>query len=266
MIRNGFFEKHIAVIITAIASFAAVVVTATQIWVTHVSSEKEFQLRKIQTAKIITEAGLQLGAKKDKEIDLDTRLAGITTLRLLASLKAPIEYSEASKVLLETYVRLNLIARKNDSFGVEKDRGITRPLDIVAAIDALQHIRKATGGNISVNLSRLDFTRMDLSYVDLEGFNLSFSKFNYARLGPKLSHTNFDFANLSYAAIWNADMSFASFHKTILLKSRLLNVDLAGTNIEEACNKNTTIFTVSGLTQKQSSLFQNYKELNQETP
>lgn len=266
MTRNGFLEKHLAVLVTAIASFAAVLVSATQIWVAHTNNEKEFQLSKIQTARaIILQAGLQLGARKNDEIDLDTRLAGIASLRLLTTEKPPIEYYEAAVDLLETYVRLNLSTRKVDSLGVELNRGNTRPVDIIAAIVALQKIQKATDKKIRVKLIGQDFSRMNLGHVNLEGFDLSYSNFQHAMLGPNLRHTNLNFADLSYAAIWNADMSYASFHKAILKQTKLQNVKLTGTNIEQAAKKNTAIFTVSGLTQNQSSLFSNYKEYKCET-
>lgn len=263
------FGKGLPFFMTFILSLAAVLVSATQIWIAYENNRKEFQLNKIESARaIISKAGLQLGAKKNNEIDLHTRLVAIASLKLLSTIKPPLEYYEAAVDLLEIYIRLNLATRKTmkgeEKIGVKfnLDRECWRAEDIDAAIVALQEIRTASKGKVQVKLKFLDFSFIDLDHRSLEGFDLSFSKFRNAAMGKNLRHTIFDFADLYYVALWNTDMSYASFHKTKLTKARFVNVNLTGTNIEEAKTKDTERFTVSGLRPEQSDLFSNYIEFN----
>ena len=264
----GAFGKGLPFFMTFILSLAAVLVSATQIWIAYENNKNELQLNKIKSARtIISKAGMQLGAKNNNEIDLHTRLVAIASLKLLSTIKPPLEYYEAAADLLEIYIRLNLATRKTmkgeEKIGVKfnLDRECWRAEDIDAAIIALQKIRTASKGKVQVKLKFLDFSFIDLDHRSLEGFDLSFSKFRNAAMGKNLRHTIFDFADLYNVALWNTDMSNASFHKTKLTRARFVNVNLTGTNIEEAKTKDTGIFVVSGLKPEQSDLFSNYKKL-----
>ncbi len=86
----------------------------------------------------------------------------------------------------------------------------------------------------------------------MEGFYLAYSTFQYAFLGPKLKDAIFNFADLSHAAIWSADMTNASFIKAILRVTKFANVQLGGSNIEQAADRSVEVFhDVKGLTKEQ---------------
>ncbi len=161
---------------------------------------------------------------------------------------------------LQDYVRDNL---KNWQYGAG-GRGDTRfhdTDDIVIAIQALQKIRRSSDSKIQVILKSMNFDNYNLADHDLEGFDFTHSSFQNGTLTrSKMKEAIFDHANLSAVAIWNADMSKASFHKANLNGAKFANVNLAGSNIEEAANRQVALFGVHGLTKEQQVKFPRFDQ------
>jgi uncharacterized protein YjbI with pentapeptide repeats len=143
-------------------------------------------------------------------------------------------YFDMAASLLAEYVRFNIDDRKRLGPGIREDRGMYIPSDIIQALIALQELRKANDGKLIIRLWGLNFDRINLAYVDLEAFDMSFSIFRNAALGPKLRGVRFQFAVFDNTAIWNADLSGANFHKAAMKNAKFMTPELTNTNIQEA--------------------------------
>lgn len=186
--------------------------------------------------EILSRANTRLAANKAGDFDLDARLAGISDLRVLATRNVDLRIWQIAVDVLTNYIRTNLPDRKRfaPELGIEEDRGMYRAEDIHQALQALQELRQASKGELQIKLSGIDFDRVTLAYADLSGFDLSYSTFRRGALGPNLRDVNFSFATFENTAIWNADLSDSNFHKAQMAGIKLMNPELANTNIEEA--------------------------------
>ena len=204
----------------------------------------------------ISKAIRELGATKNNSYDLGTRLAAIRSLQTIGITAPETDIKKIIASELQRYIRSNIIHRKFRGEGIQEDRGTFRADDIVASIEALQAIRRSSGNIIKIDLSNINFDHVNLVKFDLEGFYFAFSTFQYAFLSSsKMKEADFSLADLSYAAIWNADMSNANFHKVALRGTKFANVQLSGSNIEEARDKNVALFGVKGLRKDQIAQF-----------
>jgi uncharacterized protein YjbI with pentapeptide repeats len=209
----------------------------------------------------IDKALRDLGSTKGNTYDLRSRMAALRTLQTIGIETSEIDIKRMIMNELQTYIKANVRDRKTSGEGIEEDRGTFRADDIVAAIEALQAIRRASGGRLDVDLTNINFDRVNLVKLDLESFNFAFSSFQHAFLsGSNMKNALFNFANLSYAAIWNADMSGANFHKAILRGTKFANVQLAGSNIEQAADRQVALFGARGLTKDQIARFPRYDQ------
>jgi Pentapeptide repeats (8 copies) len=213
-------------------------------------------------SQVVAEAIKGLGATKGEDLDLQTRLAAIATLRLEALNNPPHDYFPQAVDLLVTYVRTNIGDRKRPGPGIKRDKQIPTYLaeDIIAAMKALQVIRTASGGTVEVKLTSIDFDNVSLAPsdgLDLSYFDFSHSSFKNAFLSNCKCHkTNFSFGEFYNTATWNADFSGVNFHKANLWGAKFANVTFEGSNIEEARDHRIGYFAdIRGLTSYQRSLF-----------
>lgn len=201
----------------------------------------------------ISQAETQLASS-----NLATRLSGIHMLQTIGSGNSDIARSDQQMIIdiLQRFIKQNINDRKTAGAGILEDRGTFRADDITDSFKALQAVRRASGATLAIDLNNTNFDHVNLTELDLEGFNFSHSSFQYAFLsGSSMVGANFNFADLSHSAIWNADMSRATFQEAILFDTRFANVDLLGSNIEQAADRNVSLFGVDGLTQAQYDLF-----------
>jgi hypothetical protein len=192
---------------------------------------------KLDPIEVIENATPRLYARADEgEFDLGERIAGIQQLRLLANRKVETRYREQAIGLLAAYVKQNLPERKRDApaLGITEDRGMFSSQDIGDALRALQELRMTDPARLAVDLTRGDFSRMDLAYLDLSGFSLRFADFSNGAIGPLLRDVDFSFAVFRNTAIWNADLSGSRFHKSQVAGIKLMNPIVTNTSLEEA--------------------------------
>ncbi len=204
----------------------------------------------------ISKAIKELGATNGNSYDLGARLSAIRSLQTIGITAPETDIKKMITSEIQRYIRSNIMDRKSKGEGIQEDRGTYRADDIVASLEALQAIRRSSGNMIKIDLSRINFDRVNLVKFDLEGFYFAFSRFQYAFLsGSKMKGADFSLGDLSYAAIWNADMSNANFHKVSLQGTKFANVQLGGSNIEQAKDKNVALFGVKGLRKDQIAQF-----------
>lgn len=205
---------------------------------------------------LISKAIRDLEATRNNSYDLTTRLSAIRSLQMIGKSTPDTEIKKMIKNELQRYIKSNLAQRKSKGMGIQEDRGTFRADDIVASIEALQTIRRSSGNRIKIDLSNLNFDRVNLVNLDLEGVYFAYSTFRHAFLsGSNMKDGTFNFADLSHAAIWNANMTNAKFYKAILRGTKFANVQLSGSNIEEAKDKNVALFGAKGLRKDQIAQF-----------
>lgn len=189
-----------------------------------------------------------------------TRLAGIRDLEVIGINETSSQTQRLIMDELEQYIRRNIANSKRKAEGIKEYLGTFRADDIVAALEALQAIRGASGEMQDVDLRDINFDRVNLSYLNLSGFDFSHSTFRNSFLsGSNMKNANFDHANLSGSVFWSSvvsDMTNASFHQANLYQVKFANVNLTGSNIEESIDKRLkTCEKVRGLTGAQRQLF-----------
>lgn len=121
---------------------------------------------------------------------------------------------------------------------VEPDPRMTRPLSIVAALEALDVVRDAAPQPLPVNIGNIDFSYMILSGLDLSGFNAGHGRFASTFLsGCDCRGTNFNNADLRGAVIWTEQQSRfdgASFINSRIEGSKWANVNMTGALLDRA--------------------------------
>lgn len=225
-------------------SFAAVVVSAAQVWVAHEQDRQELERGILsRNTDLLSGAVVQLGATRDGEIDLGTRLSGITALTLLTYEDLPTPYFQQAAEVLTAYVRNNIESRKKPGFGTNEERRETvegtvityKPTDIVAALKALQAIRHATNGKVPITLNAIDFSRIRLVDLDLSGFDFTHCRFK----GAFLTRSSFRGATMTHAVFedvrsWNADFEGANLARARFVDALFVNPNFANSNFHLA--------------------------------
>jgi hypothetical protein len=170
--------------------------------------------------------------------DIPARLKAITALRFRTAETPSQAYYPQAVEYLVSYVNRNVEERRRPGERVEVDeRGpdVYRPADIIAAIEALQIIRRASGESLPVSLNGIDFHQINLAGLDMEGFQFAHADFGFAFLSKcRCRGADFQHAKFRGAAIWNADFREANFRRAQLAGSKWANVDFSGSNLEEA--------------------------------
>ncbi len=215
--------------------------------------EKPLHARTAPSNTGISQYSQALNNLRSKELEI--RRPAIQELRMIGTQSSDIEMKKAVKQDLERFVRKNIMNRKAKGEGILEDRGTYKAEDIVTALRALQAVKRSSGGRLEVDMTNINFDRVSFGKIDVEGFDFTHSSFQYAFLPKIMKNAIFDHADLSFAAIWNSDMSNASFHKTILNGTKFANVELRRSNIEQAADKRVALFGAKGLTKDQLDKF-----------
>ena len=214
--------------------------------------------------EIISIATQKLYRRLDGKPDIAERMLALRVLKSRAE-ETPsptVTYLEQVVEVLTNYIRYNIDERRGPGPEVYEDRGTFRPEDIVLALKVLQIAREKAKGiysqSIKVDLHDIDFRNINLTGLNLREFDFSYSDFEHAFLsGCICQRAVFRFAQFRAAAIWNANFENVDFHKADLAGSKRANVDLAGSNVEEALNhdKIALFAKPKGLTPSQAVLF-----------
>lgn len=175
--------------------------------------------------------------------DIQTRRRAITALVTTSGEQPPETYYAQAIELLTQYVKDNVDERRGPGEQVEVDGRVPtyRPLDIVAAIEGLQIIRRGSGERVKVSLGAVDFHQINLEELDLESFYFGHADFSKANLSDcRCRLTDFRHAVFRGTAVWGktegkpADFREANFLQADLTGSKWANVDFTGSNIEKA--------------------------------
>jgi hypothetical protein len=213
----------------------------------------------------LTEIQRALAHRVADKPQIETRQRAITALVTLSGEQPPETYYAQAVEMLTRYVKDNISERRAPGDQVEVDpRGPTyRPLDIIAAIQGLQVIRRGRGESVKVLLGAVDFRQINLEKLDLEGFYFGHADFSGANLSDcQCRGADFRHARFRGTAIWGttrqpADFRNANFLQADLAGSKWANVDFTGSNIETAVGHQQVELLADwrGLTSEQLALF-----------
>jgi len=186
---------------------------------------------------------------------LRLRIEIIRALKQGAGEGAPPGYHKDAIDILVRYLRRAVDERRHvkDEFGLpylrkdasgnlfEPDPRMSKPLSIIAALEALATIRDAAPAPIEVRIENIDFSYMILDSLDLSGFNASHSSFESAFLsGCDCRGTNFNNADLRRVVVWTEKQSQfdgAKFNNTRIDGSKWANVNLTGADLSRTIGR-----------------------------
>ncbi|MCR8915518.1 pentapeptide repeat-containing protein [Marinobacter panjinensis] len=189
------------------------------------------------------------------ETPINLRIDLIRALKQGSGEGAPPGYHEDAIDILVRYLRQAVGERRHakDDFGLpylrkdeygnqfEPDPRMSRPLSIVAALEALDTIRDAAPTPVEVRIGNIDFSYMNLALLDLSNFNAGHSSFKSAFLsGCDCRGTNFNNGDLSGLVVWGekqARFDGATFSNTKLGGSKWANVNLTGVDLSRAIGR-----------------------------
>lgn len=186
---------------------------------------------------------------------INRRIELIRALKQGSGEGAPPGYHEDAVDILIRYLQQAVDERRHvkDEFGLpylredtdgqpyEPDPKLSRPLSIIAALEALDTIRDATPTPVKVRISNIDFSYMNLAFLDLSGFNASHSSFASGFLsGCDCRGTNFNNGDLRGVIVWTEEQSQfdrAQFNNTKLHRSKWAKVSLTGVDLSRAIGR-----------------------------
>ncbi|WP_417567795.1 pentapeptide repeat-containing protein [Marinobacter sp.] len=189
------------------------------------------------------------------ETPINLRIDLIRALKQGSGEGASPGYHEDAVDILVRYLRQAVGERRHakDDFGLpylrkdeygnqfEPDPRMSRPLSIVAALEALDTIRDAAPTPVEVRIGNIDFSYMNLSSLDLSDFNAGHSSFKSAFLsGCECRGTNFNNGDLRGLVVWGEEQSRfdgAKFSNTKLGGSKWANVNLTGVDLSRAIGR-----------------------------
>ena len=177
--------------------------------------------------------------ERPAEVPIEARMRAISALAGVAETGAtPAFFSEAARILVK-YLEEIADNRRHvvDDFSTPygPDRTVTRPHDVIEALIALDVLRDAAPAPLPVKIGSIDFSFMDLSRLDLSGFDAGHGTFRNAFLSAcDCRDAIFDHADLRGAVIWSSQTS--QFQNTTFVNanvqgSKWANVDLTGSNL-----------------------------------
>jgi hypothetical protein len=184
--------------------------------------------------------------KEEGAVAIPIRFEAIAALRSLASGAAPADHVPQSIEILVSYLTFATKERRgvDDKYTVVDDRDgvrVTRDESVIAALGALQAVRKSAAKPPLVGIGSIDFSHINLESVDLSGLDVSHGNFRHAFLsGCVCERTIFDHADLREAVIWTRETSnfrAARFTTARISGSKWSNVDFTGSNIEAASGR-----------------------------
>lgn len=191
----------------------------------------------------------------DTETPIPRRIEVIRALKQGSGEGAPPGYHKDAIDILVRYLQQAVGERRHikDDFGLpylrkeadghtfEPDPRMSKPLSIVAALEALDTIRDAAPAPIEVRINNIDFSYMILDSLDLSSFNAGHSTFQSAFLsGCDCRGTNFNNADLRGVVVWTEKQSRfdgAQFTNTRLDGSKWVNVNLTGVDLSRVIGR-----------------------------
>lgn len=192
-------------------------------------------------------ADVRRALRKEKgAVPIPRRLEAIAALRSRASDAAPADHVPQGIEILVSYLTFAAQERRgvDDDYTLIDHRDgvrVTRDESVIAALGALQAVRKSAPQPPDVRIGGIDFSYMSLEGVDLSGLDASHGVFRHAFLsGCNCERTVFDHADLREAVIWTRQTSnfrAARFTGSVISGSKWANVDFTGSNIEHASGR-----------------------------
>lgn len=223
-------------------------------WIRDNNGQEEPSPLKIATdpREVTVQASRMLG---NTDTPINQRIELIRALKQGAGEGAPTGYHKDAINILIRYLRQAVGERRHvkDKFGLpylrkdidghqyEPDPRLSRPLSIIAALEALDTIRDAAPAPVEVKISNINFSYMNLASLDLSGFNASHSIFLSGFLsGCDCRGTNFNNGDLRGVVVWTEEQSQfdrAQFNNTQLDRSKWANVSLTDVDLTRAIGR-----------------------------
>lgn len=259
--RKPTIWQNPAVVAAIMASFIGgvfgviqVIIPLAEEWTRETSGAEALVPTEIATDPIdlVVQAGRMLA---NTETPINLRIDLIRALKQGSGEGAPPGYHKDAVDILVRYLRQAVDERRHvkDDFGLpylRKDKDgnqfeptprVSKPLSIIAALEALDTIRDAAPAPVEVRIENIDFSYMNLALLDLSGFNASHSSFEWAFLsGCDCRGTNFNNGDLRGLVVWDEKQSRfdgAKFINTRLDGSKWANVNLTGVDLSRAIGR-----------------------------